>query len=70
MIRLDVVVTDREQRERAVGRELWVPPSDLGPRCLYRAALGEIDLDPLSAGCFTVPGKEPDADPQAQNLWD
>ena len=57
-----------EERERAVGRELRVTASDRYPCCLYRTALGEIDLDPLSAGRFTVPSEEPDADPQAQNL--
>jgi hypothetical protein len=70
VVGLDVVVTDGEERERAVRRELGIAASDRCPRRLDCTALREIDLESVAAGRFTIPGEEPDADPQAQNLWD
>jgi hypothetical protein len=62
MVRLDVVVTDGEERERAVGRQDRVPADDRGPRGLDRRPLWQLDLEPLLPGGFPVPGKETDPD--------
>src|SRR3989449_7679586 len=58
----DVLVADREQRERTISRELGMALGHGGPRRLDRHALGEIELDPVPPCGFTVPGEEADPD--------
>jgi hypothetical protein len=58
----DVVLSDGEQRERAVGHELGMAVSDRRPCGLDGAVLGKIDLKLFAPERFTVPGEETDPD--------
>ena len=62
MIGLDVVVADGEQREWTIGRENGMTPDDRRPRGLDRSSLGNLDVEPLLPGGFSIPGKEADPD--------
>src|SRR5207248_7654128 len=59
---LHVLVAHGEEREGTVGTQLRVAIDDSGPGGFHGAALGKIDLEPLSPGRFTVPGEETDSD--------
>src|SRR4029450_11711390 len=58
----DVVLSDGEQRERAVRHELGMAVSDRRPCGLDGAVLGEIDRKLFAPERFTVPGEETDPD--------
>ena len=62
MIGLDVIVTDREERVGAVTREIGMTGHDRFPGCLDGPALGDVHVQPLVPGGFSISGEEADAD--------
>ena len=67
MVGGDVVLSDGEQRERAVRCQLGMAVGDRRPGGLYGPALRKIDLEPLASQRFTVPGEE--TNPDAHGRW-
>ena len=63
MIRLDVIVTDGEQRVGAITGEVGMPGDDRFPGRLDGPPLGDVHVQPLLPGGLTVAGEETDADP-------
>ena len=62
MIGLDVIVTDREEGVGAVTREIGMTGHDRLPGRLDGPALGDVHVQPLVPGGFSIPGEEADAD--------
>src|SRR5207247_7914472 len=64
LIGLDVVVPHGEECERAVLGQRGMPVDDRLPRAFDGAVVGQIELESLLPGGFTIPGEEPDPDTQ------
>ena len=62
MIGLDVVVADGEEGVRPVTREIGMAGHDRLPGRLDGPALGDVHVQPLVPGGFSIPGEEADAD--------
>ena len=62
MIGLDVVVADGEEGVGAVAREIGMAGDDRLPGRLDGSAFGDVHVQPLLPGGFSIPGKETDAD--------
>jgi hypothetical protein len=62
MVVLDIVVTDGEEGERAIRRELRVAVDHGGPCGLHGAALGKLEVHLLPPGDLTIPGEQVDPD--------
>ena len=62
MIGLDVIVTDREEGVGTVTREIGMTGHDRLPGRLDGPALGDVHIQPLVPGGFSIPGEEADAD--------
>src|SRR5262249_1709845 len=62
MVRLDVIVADREQCVGTVTRQVGVAGDDRLPRGLDGPALGDVHVQSLLPGGFSIPGEETDAD--------
>jgi len=66
MVRLDVIVTDGEQRVGTVAGKVGMARDDGLPGRLDGPALGNVHVQPLLPSGLSVAGEEPDADPHVR----